>query len=54
MAEFPRDVLHVAHSSGTGGLSPLSLLAPVVLAYLGRGVSAGRAGVLLDVEGSTT
>jgi len=46
--------LHVAHASSTSGLSPLSLLAPVVLPNLGSWVTAGRACVLLDVEGSAT
>jgi len=44
----------VAHSSGTSGLSSLSLLAPVVLSNLGCWVSAGRAGMLLDMERSAT
>jgi len=43
----------VSHAAGTNGLSALCLLRPVVLSDLGSGISAGRAGVLLDVERTT-
>jgi len=52
--EFAWNTLHVAHATGTGGLSSLSLLAPVVLPNFGCWVSAGRACVLLNVERSAT
>jgi len=52
--EAAGDVLEVAHAAGTDGLSPLGLLGPVVLAGLGRRVTAGGAGVLLDVKRSAT
>lgn len=38
----------------TSCLSSLSLLGPVVLSHFGRWVTAVRAGVLLDMEGSST
>jgi len=40
IAELARDVLHRPHSARSGCLSPLCLLAPVVLPNLGRWVSA--------------
>lgn len=46
------DVLEVAHAAGTGGLSALSLLAPLVGADLGGGVTARSADLLLTVEGT--
>ena len=46
------DVLEVAHAAGTGGLSALSLLAPLVRADLGGGVTARGADLLLEVEGT--
>lgn len=46
------DVLEVAHAAGTGGLSALSLLAPLVGADLGRGVTARSANLFLTVEGT--
>lgn len=47
-------MLEVAHAAGSGGLSALGLLAPVVLAGLSSGIAARGAGVLLDVKGATT
>lgn len=47
------DILEVAHAAGTGGLSALSLLAPLVRADLGRGVTARSADLLLEVEGTS-
>lgn len=47
------DVLEVAHAAGTGGLSALSLLAPLVGADLGGGVTARSADLLLTVEGTS-
>lgn len=44
------DVLEVAHAAGTGGLSALSLLAPLVRADLSGGVAARGADLLLQVE----
>lgn len=46
------DVLEVAHAAGTGGLSALSLLTPLVGADLGGGVTARGADLLLTVEGT--
>lgn len=46
------DVLKVAHTAGTGGLSALSLLAPLVRADLSGGVTARGADLLLTVEGT--
>lgn len=37
--EPPRDILQVPHSTGTGGLSSLSLQAPVVRSELGGRVT---------------
>ena len=44
------DVLEVAHAAGTGGLSALGLLAPLVRANLSGGVTARGADLLLEVE----
>lgn len=44
----------MTHATGTGGLSSLGLLTPVVLTDLGCWVTASRTCVLLDVEGSAT
>jgi len=52
VAELARDVLQCTHAAGTGGLSPLGLLSPVVLSDGSAGVSAVGASVLLDVEGA--
>jgi len=46
------NVLEVAHATGTGGLSALSLLTPLVGSDLGSGVTARGADLLLEVEGS--
>jgi hypothetical protein len=45
------DVPQVSGTAGTSGLASLGLLAPVVLASLSSGVTAVRAGRLLDVVG---
>ena len=50
VAELPPDDLEVLHAACSGGLPPLGLDGPVVLANPGTGVSAGRANLLLDVE----
>lgn len=47
-------MLKRSHSAGTGGVSSLGLLAPVVRPDLGRRVAARRTGLLLGVEGSLT
>lgn len=52
--EPPGNGGQVPGAAGTGGLSPLGLLGPVVLPDLGGGVAAGRALVLLDVHGAAT
>ena len=49
--ELPPDNLEVLHASGAGGLPPLGLDGPVVLADPGSGISAGGANLLLDMEG---
>ena len=49
--ELPPDNLEVLHSARSGGLPPLGLDGPVVLADPGAGISARRANLLLDVEG---
>jgi hypothetical protein len=51
--ELSRDLLLVPHAAGTGGLSALELLAPVVLADLSGRVAARRALSLLDVQRAT-
>lgn len=48
------DGLQVPGATSAGGLSPLGLLAPVVLASLSSGVTAVSTGVLLDVQGAAT
>lgn len=48
--EPPRHMSHVPHPSGSCGLAPNGLHAPVVLADAGGGVTAGGAGALLEVE----
>lgn len=48
---LPPDDLEVAHAAGAGGLPAQGLDGPVVLADLVAGVAAGRAHLLLDVEG---
>jgi len=50
--ETTRDVLEVAHTAGTGGLSTLSLDRPVEGTDLGRRITARSAGLLLVVEGA--
>lgn len=50
--EFTSHGLHVSHSASSCGSATLGLLSPVVLSGLLRRVSAGRAGLLLDVEGN--
>ena len=50
--EFSSHGLHVSHAASSCGFATLGLLSPVVLSRLLRGVSAGRAGLLLDVEGN--
>lgn len=52
--ESAGDILEVAHAASTDSLSALGLLAPVVLSGLSGGISAGRAGVLLDVKRTTS
>merc|ERR1712227_814528 len=54
VAELAGDGLEVLHAAGTSGLSPLGLLAPVVLPDTGARVTAVGASVLLDVERATT
>lgn len=54
VGELAGDGLEVPHAAGTGGLSALGLLAPVVLAGLSSRVAARSAGVLLDVERAAT
>lgn len=54
VVESSGDVLEVLHAAGTGGLSSLGLLGPVVFPGLSSWVSARCTSVLLDVEGSTT
>ena len=54
VGELAGDGLQVLHAAGTGGLSPLGLLAPVVLPDTGARVTAVGASVLLDVERATT
>jgi len=52
--ELAGDGAEVPHTAGTGGLSALSLLGPVVLPGLGGRVTARSAGVLLDVKRAAT
>jgi len=52
VARFACDVFERPHAARTGGLSPLRLLAPVVLPNARARVSAVGAGVLLNVERS--
>jgi hypothetical protein len=54
VGEAAGDGLEVTHASGSGGLSPLGLLGPVVLADLSGGVSTRRTGALLNVEGAAS
>merc|ERR1719469_1344781 len=49
--EAARQLFHVLHAAGSGGMAALRLLAPVVGAHLLRGVAAARALLLLVVEG---
>ena len=51
VSELPPDNLEVLHASSSGGLPPLGLDGPVVLADASAGVAAGSANLLLDVEG---
>jgi hypothetical protein len=50
--ESPGQSLHVPHPSSTYSTPSLGFLSPVVIPHLLIGVSAGRAGFLLDVEGN--
>jgi len=50
VAELAGDELECAHAAGTGGLSSLGLLTPVVLSDASARVAAVGASVLLDVE----
>lgn len=52
--ESSGNVLQVSHSTGTGSVSSLSLLTPVVRSSLSSWVTTGRTGLLLNVEGTTT
>ena len=49
---LPADNAEMPHAAGAGGLPPLGLHGPVVLADLGSGESTSGADLLLDVEGS--
>ena len=49
--EPPRHILQVAHPAGAGGLAALGLLAPLVRACFGGGVSAGRTGYETSMTG---
>lgn len=53
VVESSSNVLEILHAAGTGGLSSLGLLGPVVLPGLSSWVSARSTSVLLDMEGST-
>jgi hypothetical protein len=50
--EFTGHSLHVSHATGACCAATLGLLSPVVLSHLLRGISARRAGRLLDVVGN--
>lgn len=52
--ESSGDVLQVSHSTGTGSVSSLGLLTPVVRSSLSSWVTTASTGLLLNVEGTTT
>lgn len=54
VSELSVNELERSHSAGSGGVSSLGLLTPVVGSDLGGGVSARGAGLLLAMERSLT
>lgn len=52
--EFSVNSLQVSHSTGTGGLSSLSLSTPVERSGLSGWVATSRTGLLLNMERTTT